>query len=200
MDDKKNSEIRQVLEHFKDIKDIPHKTMEEFCTRKKFEVILPDDFVDYRFQREYDQKLAAMYPEILKALAEWKYIPEFLSEAESKKRSDKNDDIRMAIIEVMEEHAIPYTMMNISAEKLGNEVQQLIVQAGLTISNKTVDVFMQLAIKQFGEKPNSKNVGEFIQKVYDEALKKRKNTEEKVKKAPKQEPKGSLPEPEPKKK
>ena len=157
MDEKRRGEVRKIVDHFKG-KAITQNVIVEFCNRNKIEPITVGELSDY------------------KELCNLQYQPEFADQKIRKDIKEKNDEVRVNITKLMEEHAIPYRLVNSLGEELGNFVGGKIATAGQTAFNKALEVMLLLAKDKFGEEFNMKHVADYAQKIYDEAGKREKKT------------------------
>lgn len=173
MDEKRRAEVRKIVDHFKG-KALTQNTIVEFCNRNKIEPITVGELSDYTYQVEHDEKVGVMFPLILKELCNLQYQPEFADQKVRKDIKEKNDEVRVNITKLMEQHAIPYRLVNSLGEELGNFVGGKIATAGQTAFNKALEVMLLLAKDKFGEEFNMKHVADYAQKIYDDAEKGKK--------------------------
>lgn len=168
MEESRRAEIRQIIDHFGG-QTPPQKVLSDFCERMKFEPLVTGDFDDYKYQVEHDTMVAKLFPQILSALQKITYIPEFVSEAERKKLREANDEVRVEITKLLEEHAVPYRLVSTLTTELGRMVGQTIEMAGTTAFNKSLEVLLHLANERFGGDFNMKHARDYAQEVFEKA-------------------------------
>lgn len=173
MDEKRREEVRRIVDRFKG-KAISQNVIEEFCNLHKIEPVTVGELSDYIYQVEHDEKVGTLFPLILKELCNLRYQPEFADQKVRKEINERNDEVRVNITKLLEEHAIPYRLVNSLGEELGNFVGGKIASAGQTAFNKALEVMLLLAKDKFGEEFNMKHVADYAQKIYDEAGKGKK--------------------------
>lgn len=178
MDELRRSQVALVAKNFKG-QAVSNEVLEEYCKRNKIDpMVTKGQLSDYVAQMEHDEMIIRLLPRLLEALQEYKYVPEYASEAERKALNKANDDLRVKMAELIEEEAIPYRFVSLVGDELGNDIGQLIKSAGTTIFNKTLDVMIHLAREHFGEEFNSKHARDYAQKIYDDAQKKKTENKE----------------------
>ena len=168
MEESRRAEIRQIIDHFGG--QTPHqKVLDEYCQRMKFEQLVVSDFDDYKYQVEHDTMVSKMFPQILGALQKISYIPEFASESERKKLREQNDNVRVEVTKLLEEHAVPYRLVSTLTNELGRMVGQTIEMAGTTAFNKSLEVLLHLAHQRFGGDFNMKHAADYAIEVMEKA-------------------------------
>jgi len=165
MDEKRRGEIRRIVDHFRG-KAINQNVIEEFCNRNKIEPVTLGDYKDFLYQVEHDEKVSVLFPLILAELQKLQYQPEFADQKVRKEIAEKNDEVRVNITKLMEEHAIPYRLVNVIGEELGNLVGGKIASAGTTAFNKALEVMLLMAKERFGDEFNMKHVAEYAKEKF----------------------------------
>lgn len=166
MNEQRREEIAKIVEHFRG-KPINQNVLTEFCNKNKIEPIVIGDFQDFLYQTEHDEKVGKIYPLILAEVQKLVYIPEFASEAERKRMAKENDDVRVRITQIFEEHAIAYRTVDTLGQELGRDVGQVIASAGQTAFNKALEVLLLLAHERFGGDFNMKHAADFAKEYIE---------------------------------
>lgn len=170
MEEQRREQIQQIVEHFK--RKAPNATvLAEYCKRMKFENLVPSDFKDYVAQVEHDEKMAKIFPEIMAALQKLVYVPEFAGAEYRKKLNKENDDIRVEIVKILENHGLEYKYAEPTTQELAQLVGGTISSAGKTASNKAAQVMLHLAYKKFGGELTMKHVADYTVDVFEKAEK-----------------------------
>lgn len=173
MTEPQRAEIRNIVDHFRGQK-VAQEVLSQYCERMHFEPIVVGDLADYTYQVEHDERVNELFPKILAELQRIKYVPEFADEKVRKAIREENDLVRVSVTQLMEEHAIPYRIVNTLGSELGNIVGQTIEMAGTTAFNKALDVMLHIAREKFGGEFNMKHAADYAKEIYDAAAKEKK--------------------------
>ena len=172
MNEQRRAEIRAIVDHFRG-KPVNQNVLKEFCNLKKYEPIVLSDLDDYTAQVEHDEVVGKLFPKILEQLQYLRYKPEFANERDRKEVEEQNDEIRVSITKLFEEHALPYRFVNNVAEDLGNFVGGKIAMAGTTAFNKSLEVLLHLAQAHFGGEFNMAHAAKYAEEVIRKGIAKR---------------------------
>lgn len=162
MDSKRREEVRKCIDEFRNVA-VTDDLLKAFCERHHFDLLTLQDFIDYKYQVEHDEKVQVLFPLILAAVQKIAYIPEFASDKDRKDALQANDEVRVSITKLLEEHAFPYHLVQTSTEELGNMIGRTVSSAGQTAFNRAIQVLNLLAKEKFGGAFNMKNVADYLQ-------------------------------------
>lgn len=165
MDEKRRAEIRAVVEHFKAV-PVNQDVLTEYCNVNKVEQIVLGDFTDYRVQVEHDEIIQKIFPLILQEVSKLQYAHEFDSIEERKRIKDANDELRVNIVKIFEEHALEIRYLSTTVKELAEMAGGLIALAAQTAENKSASVAAHLLRKQFGAEFNMKHAADYAEAVY----------------------------------
>lgn len=165
MDDKKKKQVREVVKHFRG-QPFTDEAIKSYCDRMGFEPISKNDLEDYMFQEDTDAKLLTLYPKVMAELQKLSYIPAFTSDAETKKRQESNDEVRINIAKLLEESAVDYRVIESTTREIAKLVSTTIEMAGTTIFNKASSVLLHIALQRFGGEFTAKNAADYANEVY----------------------------------
>lgn len=168
MTETRRAEVRQIVDEFQD-KKVTQDLLTAYCERMKFEPLTLGDFEDYKYQVEHDAMVSVLFPKILAEIQKITYVPEFATEAERKKIRDANDEVRVSVTKLLEEHAVPYRLVSTLTTELGRMVGSTIEMAGTTAFNKSLEVLLHLAHAKFGADFNMKHAADYAQEFYSAA-------------------------------
>lgn len=144
--------MKALVDHFRG-KPYNDTVIVEFCNLNKLEYIpSADDLGDLIYQQEHDEKMVVLFKAILAELQNLAYIPELAGKKERKALVDANDEVRVRITKLFEDHGVAFKMVDKVANELGGMVGRIIESAGTTAFNKTMDVLMHIAREKFNAK------------------------------------------------
>lgn len=165
MDEKRREEVARIVAHFRG-KAVTQNALTEWCNRNKIEPIVAGDLEDYTYQVEHDEKVEKLYPLILSEVQKLRYAPEFAPEKLRKEIKTGNDEVRVNITKLFEQHAISYRTVDTLGQELGREVGQTIASAGQTAFNKALEVLLLIARDKFGGEFNMKHAADYAEEHY----------------------------------
>lgn len=166
MNGPRRAEVRVIVDQFRGRKP-EYEEIEQFCKRLKMEPVTPGELDDYTAQLEHDEVVSSLFPKILSELQKLRYEPEFAPEAERKAAREANDEVRVSITKLFEQHALSYRLVDGVANELGQMVGQTIAMAGTTAFNKALDVLLHLARERFGADFNMKHAADYVVEVME---------------------------------
>lgn len=151
MDEKRRQEIARLIERFYK-NPISQDAINEFCQRNSIkEVVMVGELKDYIAQVEHDKRVIAILPKMLLEVQKLRYVPEFSMEKTRKEIIEQNDEVRINITKILEEHNVPYRFVQTMCSDLGSLVGGTISSAGKTAFNKALEVMMLVTARHFGE-------------------------------------------------
>ena len=167
MDNKKRTEVRLLIDQFRD-KPFTDEVLKSFCERKGIEFVSKGVLEDYIFEQDHAEKMQKLYPRVLEALKGLQYSPAFVPEEREKEIGKENDKVRETIIGIFEEFAIDYRMLEIETNNIGRLVSNIIEMAGNTLTNKAASVLAQLARERYGGSFSAKDANDYLVKKGEE--------------------------------
>jgi len=165
MNEQRREEISKIIAHFRG-KAINQNVLTEFCNLNKVEPIVIGDYEDYLYQTEHDERVIKLYPLILAECQKLRYTPEFAPEKERKEIAKGNDEVRVNITKLFEDHAISYRTVDTLGQELGREIGQTIASAGQTAFNKALEVLLLIAKDKFGGEFNMLHAKQYAEERY----------------------------------
>ncbi len=173
MDEKRREQIRRIVDNFNG-KQVTPELLTAYCERMKVDPITVGQLEDYTYQVNHDNKVQVLLPLILEKVSGLRYKAEFASEKERTAVHEGNDEIRIEITKLLEQHEVPYHLVDTLTKDLAQLIGLTVEQAGTTATNKASGILLHLAKEHFGTKElNMKHVADYAQKIYDEADKKK---------------------------
>ena len=94
MTDERKAQVRDIVAAFRD-KPVSNEALKSYCERNNYLILTKGEYEDYLYQIKHDEKMAAVYPKLLSALAALRYTPLFASEAERKADETARDEVRV---------------------------------------------------------------------------------------------------------
>lgn len=176
MPEEKRAEIKKIVDHFRG-KPITQNALTEYCNINKFDNMVVGEYKDYLYQVEHDEKVMALYPLILAEIQKLGYTPEFATEKEREAVRKGNDEVRVNITKLFEDHAILYRTVDTLGQELGAIIGGTVSSAGQTAFNKALEVLMHLAREKFGGEFNMSHARDYAIEVF--AKKEKEKSEEK---------------------
>lgn len=165
MPEEQRATIKKIVDHFRG-KPINQNVLTEYCNLNKFEPLTVGEYKDYLYQVEHDEKVMALYPLILAEIQKLRYTPEFATEKERKAVKEGNDEVRVNITKLFEQHAILYRTVDTLGQELGAIIGGTVASAGQTAFNKALEVLMHLARERFGGEFNMKHAADYAIEVF----------------------------------
>jgi hypothetical protein len=168
MNEKRRAEIKIIVDRFRGTA-ITQNAIDEFCNLNHVETVMAGELSDWIAQVEYDEKIAFLFPLILKELQGIQYQNEFDTEVKRNAVKKLNDEVRVNIVKLLEEHAVEYRYVTKMTEELGGILNHVVTSAGTTAFNKSLEVLMYLARKEFGGEMTLKHARDFAADVFKKA-------------------------------
>lgn len=161
--------IRKAVEAFPTKEMATKEALTEFYNRNGVaeEDRVYEGFEDFIYQVENDNKMVVLYKDVLKALQELEYIPEFEGEAERNALFKKNQMVSTEIVKLFENAGLPFLLVNKVANELGGMTGRTIESAGDTAFGRSMDVLKHIAEKHFGGEFNLSHVRDYIAEIYE---------------------------------
>lgn len=175
----KPEQIKKILAHFKG-KLVNNTILKEHCNLNHFDFISEDQYEDYVFQQEHDERTAQALASIFAELSQFKYIPTFLSEDEKRTLNEANEDIEWKIAKVLEDNGILYREIDLVTKNLGNAFQAIMENAGRRANNMCAVVLSTLAKEKFGDSLILKHLADYYRSKAKELGVKLHRTQEDV--------------------
>lgn len=172
MDEKRRAEIRTIVDFFRG-KAVTQDVLKAYCERMHFDPIVVGDLQDYTAQVEHDETVGKLFPLILAELTHLQYNPEFADEAVRRDIVKRNDEVRVNITKLFEEHALEYKFVTSLSEELGNFVGGKIAMAGTTAFNKALEVLLHMAHERFGGNFTMKNAADYAKEFFEKQFDKK---------------------------
>ena len=156
----KHEQIKEILEAFRS-NAVTQDVLKAFCERKHFELITTDQYSDYLFQQEHDERVQKVLAGIFTELSQFRYVPTFISDADKKKLNEANEDIEWKIAKILEENGVLYKEIDILTKNLANACQAIVENAGRRANNMCAVVLSTLAKEKFGDPLSLKPLAEY---------------------------------------
>lgn len=175
MNEQRRAEIKNIIEHFRGMQPFgatpTQEAIDKHCQAMRYERITEDNYKDFLAQVEHDEIMSRLLPAILTELQNLVYIHDFDKVEARKQGGEKNEEVRMAIAKLFEDHAVLYRDIETLGRKIGGVLGQVIDSAGISIYNKALQVLFHLARAHFGEELNMLHVRDYAEKVFKDAKK-----------------------------
>jgi len=169
MDSERKGEIADIVNHFRG-KPVTNEVLTEYCNRQKYEPITQGQYSDYLYQIENDEKMAKMLPIVLGYFVEYMtYVGEFGTEAEQKARLEGMNELRVKLVQLLEDNDIPYHWAQKLYEEFGSQMKQVMDSAGHVASVKATEVMLHIAREKFGEEIHMGHVAGYAKETFDKA-------------------------------
>jgi hypothetical protein len=155
-------QIADILAHFNYHPKVSNKALEQYCTRKNFTFIAETDYEDHLFQYQHDQRALKIVPEVMKALLDYQYIPDYISKAKQQELKAKNEQIEMAITHICEENGLHYREVDVLIKNLASSVGAVITNASNRLNNMCALAISGVAKERFGKELKVKDLAEYL--------------------------------------
>jgi hypothetical protein len=166
MQDEKRAQIKEIIEFFRG-KPVNQEVLQEYCNRRKYEVIVLSDYEDMLFQYEHDERFTRVMPLLMTEMLKLKQPPEFATHAERKAVFDNNNAVELAMSKVLEDNDILYSEAETLLKNLGTMLQGVTTGASNRITNMGVATMLDIAEKQLGKPLKIKACAEYVRKEAD---------------------------------
>ena len=177
MTPERKAEVRKIVAHFRGIKmPITNEVITEWCNKNGIkEPISKGQLSDYIYQMENDEKMSKMLPVILQLfLDHMTYVGEFASEKEEAARREKMVDLKIKLVQLLEENDVPYHWAQKLYEEFGSQIKQTLDSAGTVATNKATEVMLHIAREKFDGEINMGHVAQYAREVFEKAADKKK--------------------------
>ena len=161
MDEIRREQVALFVEKFRDTA-YTQEAIDEYAKLNGMDTIVASELSDFIYQVKHDEIMVKLYPVLLNALVNTQYMPEFAPKKYRDNVKSVNSAINKELCVLIEEHAVDYRMVDIVCRELGATLNGLITTAGSTLTNRAVNVLMNLAHKHFGGTFNMKNVKQYL--------------------------------------
>jgi len=180
MDDTRKKEVKDIVLHFKDSKiGVSESLITEYCNLKKIEPLTPGQLSDATYQYTNDEVMRTLLPKMLALFVEnMNYVGEFDAESAHTKESESRRDIKIAMVQLLEEYEVPYHWAQKLLDEFGAMVQGVFASAGQTATNKATEVLLHLAREKFGGEIHMGNVASYTRELFQKVEKEREATKE----------------------
>lgn len=183
MNPKRKAEIAKIVAHFRG-KNTPvtNELLTEHCNLNKVEPITAGQYSDYLYQIENDEKMAAMLPIVLQLFVDhMSYVGEFGTEKEQQARIDGMNELRVKLVQLLEENNIPYHWAQKLYEEFGSQMKGVLDGAGQVASVKATEVMLHIAREKFGNEIHMGHVASYAREVFEKKEAEKKEEAEDVK-------------------
>lgn len=174
MDESRRAQIYELVKHFEG-KPVTNNSLIEHCNLNKVTPALTtDDLADARAQVSHDEKMAVFLKDVTEELSKLHYIPEYAPAGERKKMLKDNEEVHYALAKKLEEKGFSYNMVSLIGEEVNKTLTQVVTGASNAIFNKSLQVLLNLARKEFGDEFNTLHVKEYAEKLFNKDKKEEK--------------------------
>ncbi len=142
-------EMKKIIEGFRG-KKVSNILLKGFGERHGLPVIGEEEYSDWLFAYEHDERLRNVLPQVMAALAKWTYPGGFLDETDTKEISAKNKAVELEICEIMCKGGVLYQEIDMLTKNVGEALHGLLVNAGVRSSNMCAAVFAHTTKEKYG--------------------------------------------------
>ena len=147
----RQTEILDLLKNFNFHPRVSNAVLKSYCDRKGIDFLAEGEYQDHLFQYEHDQRAIELVPKILAKVAEYQYVPDYVSDKKKKEIKEANEKIQYDIAKICEDGGIFYREVDVLTKNLAGEVAQTIENAGTRINNMCSLVISVVAQEKFGD-------------------------------------------------
>lgn len=158
-------QIADILAHFNYHKAVSNMALRQYCDRMKFDFLSEGQYQDNLFQYNHDRKALVIIPEILEALTEYQYIPDFISDSKRKELDSQNEVIEMKIATLCEDNGLTYREIDVLLKNFGAELQARLNNSANRLNNMCASAISHVAQEQFGDELSIKVLAEYQRKL-----------------------------------
>lgn len=174
MNNDRKEQIGDILLFFKD-KPVNGDVLREFCARRTYELLTPNQYEECRAQQEHDDRVTASLTPIFAELSKFRHIAEFISAKEHKAIVESNEDIEWKIAKIVEDTGLPYGReVDVVFRNLASAFHGIITNAGTRMNNMCANALSAIAKEKFGDVITVQQLGRYyrenVLKVKDEPL------------------------------
>lgn len=171
-----NKEIKKLAEHFKG-QDFDDTAVAKYCESEKMTVVSAGQVEDALYQIEYDARMTKALPLVLEAIAKMNHVPLFADEEEKKKLMEENDEISLAIAQIVEDNGFEYREIGFLST-ISGDVGRVLSDAETRLSNMGASVMAEMAEQHIGNPLTIAGLGNRYREIANEKYLKEKGKED----------------------
>jgi hypothetical protein len=130
---------------------VSNAVLKSYCDRKKIDFLSAGEYQDHLFQYQHDQRAIELVPKILAKVAEYQYIPDYISDKKKEEMRKANEALQYDIAKICEDGGIYYREVDVLTKNLAGEIGAVIETAGTRINNMCSLVISTVAQEKFGD-------------------------------------------------